>query len=151
MANPEHLKILKQGVNAWNKWRLENSGMFPNLMGTDIRGANLAGAILSATNLYGTRLTGASLNGAGLIDANLRLADLREANLSGANLGGADLSGAYLGNSDLTNALLAFTVFGDNDLSTVKGLETARHLAPSTIGIDTIYKSGNSGFLVGRK
>jgi len=25
MANPEHLKILKQGVKAWNKWHEENS------------------------------------------------------------------------------------------------------------------------------
>ena len=24
MANPEHLKILKQGVEVWNKWRMEN-------------------------------------------------------------------------------------------------------------------------------
>jgi len=30
---------------------------------------------------------------------------------------------------------------GDNDPSTVKGLETAGHFGPSTIGIDTIYKS----------
>ena len=32
-------------------------------------------------------------------------------------------------------------MFGDNDLSTVKGLETVRHLGPSTVAIDTIYKS----------
>jgi hypothetical protein len=32
-------------------------------------------------------------------------------------------------------------VFGDNDLSTVQGLETLNHGGPSTIGIDTIYKS----------
>ena len=24
MANPEHLEILKQGVDVWNKWREEN-------------------------------------------------------------------------------------------------------------------------------
>jgi hypothetical protein len=32
-------------------------------------------------------------------------------------------------------------VFADNDLSEVTGLETVLHLGPSTIGIDTIYKS----------
>ena len=25
MANEEHLKILKQGVEQWNKWRFENA------------------------------------------------------------------------------------------------------------------------------
>ncbi len=31
--------------------------------------------------------------------------------------------------------------FGDVDLTTVKGLETVKHYGPSTIGIDTIYRS----------
>ena len=62
--------------------------------------------------------------------------DLREADLRGANLRGANLGGA-----DLTQALIADTTFGNNDLSEVKGLETVRHVGPSTIGIDTIYKS----------
>jgi hypothetical protein len=32
-------------------------------------------------------------------------------------------------------------LFGNTDLSQIKGLELIRHLSPSTIGIDTIYKS----------
>jgi hypothetical protein len=67
--------------------------------------------------------------------------DLREADLRGANLRGANLRGANLGGADLTQALIADTTFGNNDLSEVKGLETVRHVGPSTIGIDTIYKS----------
>ena len=35
----------------------------------------------------------------------------------------------------------SWTTFADVDLSTVKGLDTVEHLGPSTIGIDTIYKS----------
>ena len=31
MANKEHLKILKQGVEAWNKWREENPDVKPDL------------------------------------------------------------------------------------------------------------------------
>ena len=36
---------------------------------------------------------------------------------------------------------VGLTTFGRFDLGSVKGLETVRHLGPSTIGIDTIYKS----------
>ncbi len=64
--------------------------------------------------------------------ANLTLANLNGANLSGANLSGADLSGVRI----------AATTFGNNDLSKVNGLDTVRHSGPSTIGIDTLYRSG---------
>ncbi|MBZ5672533.1 MAG: pentapeptide repeat-containing protein [Acidobacteriia bacterium] len=72
--------------------------------------------------------------------------DLRGANLIAANLGGADLTaanlgGAHLARANLTKATIWYTAFGDNDLSDVKGLETVHHGGPSTIGIDTIYKS----------
>jgi hypothetical protein len=70
----------------------------------------------------------------------------------GADLTFAHLTEADLNFSDFTEAYLGSTVFGDNDLSTVNGLETLHHLGPSTIGIDTIYKSkGNipDGFLRG--
>jgi len=33
------------------------------------------------------------------------------------------------------------TSFDDVDLSTVKGLETVKHLGPSTIGVDTLFRS----------
>jgi len=161
MANSEHLKILKQGVNAWNQWRLENPEMIPDLEGAGLRGAHLSGADLRWADLFGAELTEvnlrranlggahlrmANLRKADLFGANLRGADLREANLDGADLGEvefirADLSGASLVDSDFTNAFVGLTVFGDNDLSTVKWLERVRHRGPSIIGIDTIYKS----------
>lgn len=31
MANEGHVKILKQGVEAWNLWRRENPDVRPNL------------------------------------------------------------------------------------------------------------------------
>ena len=141
MANTELVKILKQGVAGWNDWKRKNSRLFPDLVGADLGGAKLIGADFSGVNLTGADLTSANLGGATLIDANLSASDLRWANLSGTNLGGADLSGAYLFNANFTNSLVGFTVFGNNDLSTVKGIETSRHLGPSTIGVDTIFKS----------
>jgi len=166
MANPEHVKILEQGVDAWNKWRAENPGIIPDLEGADpggvdLLGANLIGGHLSRAHLRGADLLGAGLSRAILVRADLGGADLRGAHLMRADLRGADLSaadlsrvdftaaslarthlsGADLQNSDFTNAFLGMTVFGDNDLSTLKGLETVEHGGPSTIGIDTIYKS----------
>ena len=161
MANPEHLRILTEGIDAWNKWRVENPAVIPDFGGADLheadlRQADLRRAYLRQANLYGANLGwaeliladlnradlgGGNLNGAALGGADLSGAVLRGADLSAAVLGGANLSSADLKNANLTEARLAFTVFADNDLSTVKGLETVRHHGPSTVGIDTIYKS----------
>jgi hypothetical protein len=53
-------------------------------------------------------------------------------NLYGANLAGADLSQSVMGR----------TILGNLDLRGVRGLVTIYHQAPSTIGVDTCYRSG---------
>jgi hypothetical protein len=78
MANKEHLEILKQGVDVWNKWRKDNPDVVP-----DLSGATLIGANLSRYNLSGVNLRGANLIDADLIDADLTFADLRGAILWG--------------------------------------------------------------------
>jgi hypothetical protein len=105
MANPEHLEILKNGVEAWNQWRVENSSP-ADLSRANLTGPNLSGLNLLRANLFGANLSGASLQWADLSEANLLLADLTganllRANLRGANLSGADLSGANLGEANL--------------------------------------------------
>jgi len=175
MANPEHLKILKRGVKAWNEWRRKHRGVDPDLSSADLSGANLIqadlisanlrlanfrGADLGYANLRDADLIGADLSRTTLIFADLRAdfrdadlnnadlsfasfndADLDGANLRGADLYAADLSHARLTGTDFTSALLGHTIFANNDLSEVKGLETAEHVTPSSIGIDTLYKS----------
>jgi uncharacterized protein YjbI with pentapeptide repeats len=76
------------------------------------------------------------LNGADLTGANLRDADL-----TGAELYFADLTRADMIRTDMRSAMIGSTVFGNVDLSTVCGLDTLDHHGPSTIGIDTIYRS----------
>src|SRR5947208_2284172 len=105
MANEEHLKILKQGVEQWNKWRLENATR-PDLGGAELFNANLSGTNLSRADLSGTSLSDANLSRANLSDANLSDANLSGANLSGANLSGANLSGANLNDASLSDANL---------------------------------------------
>jgi len=106
MANEEHLKILKQGVEQWNKWRLENA------IRPDLGGADLSDADLSSANLSSANLSDANLIDSNLYRANLRGADLRRADLSGANLHGANLSGA-----DLTDADLRYTGLVETDFT----------------------------------
>jgi len=43
MANPEHLEILKQGVEVWNRWREENPQVQPELRDVNLQGERLAG------------------------------------------------------------------------------------------------------------
>jgi hypothetical protein len=117
-----------------------------NLQGANMTGSNLRGAILNATNLSQANISRADISSAELNRANLHGADLSGADLSnsilkGANLIGANLTGANLEGADLTDALVGATLFGNVDLSNVKGLESLLHLGPSTVGIDTIYKS----------
>jgi Pentapeptide repeats (8 copies) len=76
VANPEHLVILKQGVEIWNHWRESNPVIKPNL-----RGAKLKGKALEGFDFSG---------------ANIRSTDFTNAQLQEANFTGATLTGAYI-------------------------------------------------------
>jgi uncharacterized protein YjbI with pentapeptide repeats len=137
MANPEHLEIIKKGVEHWNKWRNEDLEIRPNLYLVDLSEANLRGANFYRTMLSGANLRGADLRNAFFSEANLKGADLSEATLirahlsetdlshvglSGANLHGADLSEANLKKANLSKANLnianlSYTTLVDTDLS----------------------------------
>lgn len=112
----------------------------------DLKGARLGGAVLNHANLRGVRLGGADLEGTDLGGADLNGSDLTDAVLTGAvlrhvDLRGACLRGARLSGADFAESLLASTTFADTDLVEAKGLETIRHLSPSTVGTDTLYRS----------
>ena len=136
MANEEQLTILAKDVDAWNAWRKKNPGVTPSFRRANLSLANLSRADLSLANLSGAYLNGADLSGADLSRADLSQTYLGNTNLSRANLSRANLSGAKL-----SDAYLGWTTFADVDLSTVRGLDKLNHQGPSTIGIDTIYKS----------
>jgi uncharacterized protein YjbI with pentapeptide repeats len=111
------------------------------LSGANLTGANLSGAILynaslSVTNLTNANLTKASFHNADLIGTNFHGANLHSASLRYSNLYDANLFGASLENARMQGTLLSRL-----DLSATLGLETVRHEGPSTVGIDTIFKS----------
>lgn len=106
-----------------------------------LRRANLTEANLGGIDLNAATLVGANLVGVYLQEADLRWANLSRANLHATNLLGADLSNADLGGADLHEAKVGWTRFGNVDLSKAKNLDTLKHIGPSTIGVDTIYRS----------
>jgi hypothetical protein len=83
----------------------------------------------------------ADLRKADLRNADLSLALLFRTDLSGSKLSWANFNGAILDRTDLSGAEIGYTIFSDVDLSQTIGLESVVHLSPSTIGIDTIYRS----------
>ena len=56
VANAEHLKLLKRGVDSWNAWRRENPGVEPDLYE--------AGQSVPGRNSAGPRSAGSSTSGA---------------------------------------------------------------------------------------
>ncbi|MDQ3816342.1 MAG: toll/interleukin-1 receptor domain-containing protein [Acidobacteriota bacterium] len=166
MTDQGHLQILQKGVAAWNQWRKENPNIAPKLREADLRDSDYSNvdfsyAELSDANLTLSLLRGANLSNAILINTSIAEAYLENANLSGSemhytnfsdsSLSGVNLSGASLFqvmfiNADLsdvnfTSADIAGVIFTNNDLSSAMGLETVIHSGPSSIGIDTIYRS----------
>ena len=136
------------------------------LNGANLRGANLSGANLSRADLDRVILSDANLSGANLRDANLSRANLIGTNLTDADLTGANLNRAALNRANLSNVklegadfyeavlnspvlagakfsgcIVGYTVFQNCDLSVAEGLDQIRHDAPSTVGIDVLYRS----------
>ncbi|WP_051148528.1 pentapeptide repeat-containing protein [Desulfospira joergensenii] len=134
MANQNHLDIIKQGVNVWNKWRDDNKDIKPDLNHSELCNQILSGANFNASNLNGSNLDGADLSGVNLkgaflnetmlrktilMDANLEKAnlnkailkdvDLRRAKLTGAQLNGANLNDSISHDADFSRASLCKT------------------------------------------
>jgi hypothetical protein len=127
MADEEHLRILRQDVDTWNRWREEHPDIRANLIGADLFQADLSGANLIQADLSlagfiqadlrGANLSRADLFEASLFQANLSAADLSQANLHLANVNLANLSGARLFEADLSNAHLIGADLRRADLS----------------------------------
>ena len=121
MANPEHIKWLREGVQAWNE-RRKHEDFTPDLEGADIplkllvqpsadqsnAGESVeslslklildksSGVDLSGIDLSVAKLRNASLTLVNLSDADLRFAELEGCELQGTLLEGANLFGTRL-------------------------------------------------------
>lgn len=164
MADPELLsKLLKGNVKEFNEWVIEkrkerdiryrflhdlsdadigNAYLYGiDLNGAILSNANLKGANLCNANLVKADLRGADLKGADLMLADLSEADLRYANLSETRIKWTNLTGAKLEEIKLHKARVCHAILADVNLGEVYGLEEIIHNGPSSIGIDTLYRS----------
>ncbi len=93
MANNEQMDLLKQGAQAWNAWRADQTEATVDLSDGALRGLDLEGADLSGADLRRADLRGANLSGADLTAAQLEGANFFKAIIDGADLNDADLRG----------------------------------------------------------
>ena len=134
MANPEHVRLVKQGSEAVNKWiranpkkklnlsnaRLDNIELTDvDLIGANLTGAYFDGAILAAVDLSDAHLRGATFGQSSLFSVNMQRANMRnvdwltcsifDANYSHSNLSGAWFSIVFLSDASFHGAKLAAT------------------------------------------
>ena len=107
-----------------------------NLSGANLRGANLSRANLDRANLTGADLTGATLNGTALTRTNLTNAIFRESDFYEAVFNTTPMNGA-----DFNGSIMGYTVFQNCNMSEALGLDAVRHDAPSTLGVDSLFRS----------
>lgn len=159
LANLKGAYLIEADLSGANLKGASLSGAFlrrARLRGASLREAHLSGVNLNEADLSQAKLTKADLSSADLSRANLSEADisktnliqarlsgasLKDTNLCEARLSAADLSSADLSGADLYKASVGRTLFGNVDFRHVKGLQALIHHGPSTIGIDTIYRS----------
>ncbi len=118
MANNQQMDLLKQGTQAWNAWRAEQTGASVDLSGGSLRGLDLEEADLSGADLKDADLRGANLSGANLKGARLEGSNLFKAIINGADLDEADLRRVqFLQCPQLESALNWQSAYRDEDLA----------------------------------
>jgi len=137
MANEEHLKILEQGIDVWNKWREDNPKIVPDFSYANLIGMNfidyninesnlkMASRVLRKAKVHNKNedfifctadLSKANLKGAKLFEGNLWGVDLSQANLIGAKFTETDFVEANLHSANLSEADLSGSKFVHSNL-----------------------------------
>lgn len=127
-----------------------------DLTRADLREAKLVKADFYAAKLFRATIAGADASGAYFRRAEMTQCDLRSADLTKADLIDATLRNAALNDSiviaaefartlldeaDFSGATFGWTLLASLDLSQSIGLDHAKHIGPSSIGLDTATRS----------
>jgi pentapeptide repeat protein len=112
MANPEHLVMLKRGVEVWNRWRRVHVHLEVDLSGASLRyvgfvETNLEGANLTGCSVYGISAWNVRLKGA--IQSNLVITPSHESAIQVDNLEVAQFIYLLLNNEKIRNVIDTIT------------------------------------------
>ncbi len=118
MANDQQMALLKQGSQAWNAWRAEQTEATIDLSGGALRGLDLEGADFSGADLKDADFRGANLSGANLTGAHLEGANLFKVIIEGADLNEDDFRGVqFFQCPQLESAYNWQSAYRDEDLA----------------------------------
>lgn len=114
MASQEILEILKQGVDVWDEWRIENPDRIPDLREANLDEYFIDGANLDRVDLRKASIKHARFTNASIVDANLQSSILKgtsfeKTNLSKTNFSFADLRESIFKRSDLSNTIMCMS------------------------------------------
>ena len=127
MNSNQYLKIIKEGVTAWNNWRNNNPNIIPKLDGLDLSQMELKyidiwhiepATILSAGSVSWD-LIGIDFSNCSLKNVKFNKSDLASADFSNSDITGADFSEAQISEANFENSKLLKTKFEGASISKV--------------------------------
>jgi uncharacterized protein YjbI with pentapeptide repeats len=161
-VNEQHVNLSAASAAEWRDWRMRNPDERPDFrgytshkrtsfVGKDLSDADFRGCVLRAADFAECDLSSANFRDADVVGANfcrasLDFADLRDANMGKCNLyqascRGSMFEGSNLFMTNLKEAILGGTVFANVDLGTCIGLDDIVHDGPSSLSVDTLFRS----------
>ncbi len=107
----------------------------------DASGADFENSRISYSEFIESKFIGSTFNKSNIEFSLFNLAVFEEAKLINSNIGICHFYRCNLLNTDISKAKIGYLTLCDLDMSCMIGLESVKHRAPSTIGIDTLYES----------
>ncbi|MEM8721795.1 MAG: pentapeptide repeat-containing protein [Cyanobacteria bacterium P01_G01_bin.39] len=123
MTNEEQLKILKQGVEVWNRWRQDNPEITPDLSELDLAHEDFIllelsnGTFGSNSGLIIINMSQANFRNVDFSGASLSNVDFQESDFSGATLTRVNMIYSNLSKANLSKSNLSFSLLDDADFS----------------------------------
>jgi uncharacterized protein YjbI with pentapeptide repeats len=133
--------LISSKIPEFNRWRMNNLTITPDISGKDFSGADLSGSYLngvisedtkflhsnlSKINLVQAKLNGSNFKGANMAAALFMYAEMKKCILVDADMTRTNFMFADLQNSDLSSSRTFRTIFVGSDLRNVKLSEVDR-------------------------